>query len=188
MPWISIIPPESAQGSLADVYSRITGTRGKVARIMQVQSLNPDAMGAHLDLYMALMFARSGLSRGEREAVAVVVSRTNRCVYCEAHHAEALRRVCRRDPQLLSVLDDTWRDLPDVRLRRILVHAEHLTASPGHTSAQHLDSLRQVGLTDRDILDLTMIIGYFNFVNRIATGLGVTPSTDEITGYRNDSP
>ena len=49
-----------------------------------------------------------------------------------------------------------------------------------------LGELRAVGLTDKDILDLTLIVGYFNFVNRIAMGLGVTFSADELSGYRDD--
>jgi len=55
--------------------------RGKIANILQVHSLNPDAMAGHLDLYMSIMFGGSGLSRAEREAIAVVVSATNECDY-----------------------------------------------------------------------------------------------------------
>ncbi len=49
-----------------------------------------------------------------------------------------------------------------------------------------LGELRAEGLSDRDILDLTLIVAYFNFVNRIALGLGVTYSEDEVGGYLND--
>ncbi|MDQ3522084.1 MAG: carboxymuconolactone decarboxylase family protein, partial [Gemmatimonadota bacterium] len=53
-------------------------------------SLHPAAMQAHMDLYMAVMFQRSGISREERELIAVVVSAANRCAYCVSHHAAAL--------------------------------------------------------------------------------------------------
>ncbi len=49
-----------------------------------------------------------------------------------------------------------------------------------------LGELRAVGLSDRDILDLTLIVAYFNFVNRIALGLGVAFSGEEISGYRDE--
>jgi alkylhydroperoxidase family enzyme len=49
-----------------------------------------------------------------------------------------------------------------------------------------LGELRAEGLSDDDILDLTLIVGYFNFVNRIALGLGVSFSEDELSGYNND--
>jgi alkylhydroperoxidase family enzyme len=50
-----------------------------------------------------------------------------------------------------------------------------------------LGELRAVGLSDRDILDVTLITAYFNFVNRIALGLGVDFNEDELKGYRNDA-
>ena len=49
-----------------------------------------------------------------------------------------------------------------------------------------LGELRAVGLSDRDILDLTLITAYFNFVNRIAMGLGVEFDADELSGYRDE--
>jgi len=61
-----------------------------MANIMRVQSLNPDSMCVHLDLYLAVTFDPSGLSRNEREVIAVVVSEVNGCAYCVAHHGEAL--------------------------------------------------------------------------------------------------
>jgi len=49
-----------------------------------------------------------------------------------------------------------------------------------------LGELRAEGLSDQDILDITLIVGYFNFVNRIALGLGVVYNKEELSGYRDD--
>lgn len=57
---------------------------------MKIHSLNPDSMEAHMNLYLILMFGESGLSRSERELIAVVVSVTNKCAYCINHHSVAL--------------------------------------------------------------------------------------------------
>lgn len=65
MPWIKTISENEAEGTLREVYDRIAGARGQASNIMRVQSLHPEAMAAHLDLYMAVMFGRSGLRRGE---------------------------------------------------------------------------------------------------------------------------
>ena len=78
---VKTVSPDAADGELADVYTRISKTRGQVANILQLQSLNPLALGAHLEMYRAIMFAPSPLSRAEREALAVVVSATNQCEY-----------------------------------------------------------------------------------------------------------
>ena len=58
--------------------------------------------------------------------------------------------------------------------------------APGAMTESDLGELRAEGLSDDDILDLTLIVGYFNFVNRIALGLGVSFSEDELSGYSND--
>ena len=65
-------------------------------------------------------------------------------------------------------------------------HADKLTSAPSAMTESDLGELRAVGLSDKDILDLTLIVGYFNFVNRIALGLGVDFSADEKSGYLND--
>ena len=59
------------------MYAELLEKRGAISNILRVHSLNPDAMASHLDLYMKIMFGKSGLSRAEREAIAVVVSTTN---------------------------------------------------------------------------------------------------------------
>ncbi len=49
-----------------------------------------------------------------------------------------------------------------------------------------LDPLRAECLSDQDILDITLVVAYFSFVNRIALGLGVSYSAEELTGYHSD--
>ena len=55
----------------------------------------------------------------------------------------------------------------------LLEYAEKLTRAPGAMTAGDVDRLRQHGFDDRGIHDLCAIVAYFNFVNRIADGLGV---------------
>ena len=183
MPHIREILPDDATGALSEIYRRIAGERGKVANIMTVQSLNPAAMTAHLDLYLALMFGASGLSRPEREMIAVVVSAANRCDYCVNHHAEPLRRYLRDDERLDAIIRN-WRtaDLND-RERAMLGYAEWLTLDSAAVTDEDVDGLRAAGLSDEDVLNVAMIAAYFNFVNRIANGLGVEFNPEEIQGY-----
>ena len=72
------------------------------------------------------------------------------------------------------------------RLSNIVRHAEKLTSAPAAMTESDLGELRAVGLSDRDILEVTLITAYFNFVNRVALGLGVTFSVDEVSGYRDE--
>jgi uncharacterized peroxidase-related enzyme len=90
MAYIKIISEDKAEVKLKSIYDEIIKGRGKLSNIMKIQSLMPDSMVKHMDMYKILMFNKSGLSRELKETVAVVVSKTNKCEYCVNHHAEAL--------------------------------------------------------------------------------------------------
>lgn len=186
MSWIEEIQIDDAEGKLAEIYDELVRKRGKVSNILKVHSLNADAMANHLDLYMTMMFGKSGLSRAEREAIAVVVSASNDCAYCVAHHLETLKHHIDDDETLASLASADGLETLEPRLSNIVRHAEKLTSAPGAMTESDLGELRAEGLNDRDILDLTLITAYFNFVNRIALGLGVTFTPEEVSGYRDD--
>jgi uncharacterized peroxidase-related enzyme len=186
MSWIDEVDVKKADGRLAEIYQELVEKRGKVSNILKVHSLNPDAMGNHLDLYMTLMFGNSGLSRAEREAIAVVVSAENDCAYCINHHIEALKRYIKDEETLGMLATADGLETLEPRLSNIVRHAEKLSSAPGAMTESDLGELRAVGLSDGDILDLTLITAYFNFVNRIAQGLGVEFTSDELSGYSDD--
>jgi uncharacterized peroxidase-related enzyme len=184
MAWINEITAGDADGELRAVYDELLKSRGKLANILRVHSLNPGALKAHVDLYMHLMFAKSGLSRMEREAIAVVVSAGNECTYCVNHHYQPLARY-EKDPEVLSTIRNADAlDALDDRLAGMLKHAVKLTTEPHEVTSDDVQKLRDLGLSDRDILDITLVTAYFNFVNRIALGLGVAYSEEETRGYK----
>lgn len=186
MAWIDEVDVGDAEGKLETIYAELVEKRGKVANILKVHSLNPGVLASHLDLYMSVMFGKSGLSRAEREAVAVVVSATNECAYCVHHHAEALRRYVSDEDTLERLTTADGLETLEPRLSNLVRHAEKLTSAPSAMTEIDLGELRAVGLSDNDILDLTLVVAYFNFVNRIALGLGVEYSDDEVSGYKDD--
>lgn len=155
--WIESIPPSDAQGELRELYDRIAGLRGAVARIHQAQSLNPPVLAAHLELYKALMFRQSPLSRADREALAVAVSRANSCQYCAAHHGAALGQLGGESSLPPEVFE--W--------------AVRLARTPETSDAADILMLRAAGLSDRAILDAVSTIAYFSYANRLVMGLGV---------------
>ncbi len=186
MSWIKEIETGEADGKLAELYARLTQQRGKVSNILKAHSLNPEALGNHLDLYMTLMFGKSGLTRCEREAVAVVVSANNDCSYCVQHHLESLRHYIDDEDTLNMLAMADGLETFEPRLSNIVRFAEKLTQAPGAMTESDLGELRSEGLSDEDILDLTLIVGYFNFVNRVAMGLGVTFTPEEARGYKGE--
>jgi uncharacterized peroxidase-related enzyme len=171
-PWISSVAPEAADGRLAEVYRDVAGKRGRIAQVHAIQSLHPEALKAHMDLYLELMFARSPLSRCEREMIGVAVSRTNGCAYCVQHHAEALSRHERETGRIAAVREGQWEALAP-REAAMCRYAEKLTLTPGAMTEADVDALRKAGLDDAGILVVAEVAAYFNFVNRLVLGLGV---------------
>lgn len=80
MAWIEWIEEDEATGPLEESYQRHRGPHG-LDHILKIHSLNPPSLEHHHQLYEHLMRGPSGLSRAEREMIAVVVSRTNGCRY-----------------------------------------------------------------------------------------------------------
>lgn len=81
MAWIRTVEEADAEGSLKQIYDAAIARAGKVFQILKVQSLNPEALEAGIAMYRAIMFGDSPLSRVQREMLATVVSRANRCHY-----------------------------------------------------------------------------------------------------------
>ncbi|NBC23215.1 MAG: peroxidase-related enzyme [Gammaproteobacteria bacterium] len=183
MSWIHVHAEDGAEGEIAELYDRLRRERGRVSNILKVHSLRPSALAHHLDLYMGLLFGSGGLSRAQREMIAVVVSRENDCEYCVSHHREALAKYV-RDPDLLEQVCGDYRQAElSAGDRALLDYAARLTASPAAVDENDVVNLRRSGYTDEDILLANLIVAYFNFVNRIALGLGVEHSADEVGGY-----
>ena len=180
MSWINEIDVGDAGGRLDTKSAASRKGRSGVSGILKAQSLNPEALGNHLDLYKTLMFGKSGLSRLEREAVGVVVSASNECGYCVRQHRESLRHFLEDDETLEMLSTADGLETLEPRLSNIVRHAEKLTSAPSAMTETDLGELRAVGLSDRDILDLTLVVAYFNLVNRIALGLGISPSDDDV--------
>lgn len=184
MPFIKVIDEQDAEGKLKEVYDEIIKSRGKLSNIMKIHSLNPDAMIKHLELYKTIMFGKSNLSREIREMIAVVVSVVNKCEYCINHHAEALNFYWKDREKLDRFIKDFRSIEFEPKVKLLIEYAYELTVDPQNISQATINNLRSLGLDDEDILSANLIISYFNFVNRIALGLGVEFSEDEIKGYR----
>jgi len=184
MAFIKVINEKEAAGELKKVYNQITSSRGKLSNIMKIHSLLPDTMIKHLNLYMSIMFSKGTLTREEKEILAVVVSKNNNCDYCVNHHAEALNHYWKNSERLNKFIDYLDDPAFSNKCRLTIKHASKLTTNPSSVLKGDIDDLRKAGWTDEDILAINLIISYFNFVNRIALGLGVEFSEEEIKGYK----
>lgn len=174
MPNIKVIQPEEAEGDLKEIYDTLVKSRGKIAEVHKIQSLNPTSIVNHMDLYITIMFGQSPLKRVQREMMAVVVSKANNCEYCQIHHAEAVNHYW-KDDKKINLLRSNYKELDLSKIDMLLCnYAYETTINPSIDSEKlFFKQLRLLGLSDRAILDATLVVAYFNFVNRIVLNLGV---------------
>lgn len=182
---IEVIDFEKADGRLKEIYQMLIDTRGKLADIHMIQSLNPESIVTHMDVYMTIMFGESPLSREQRELMAVVVSVANNCIYCQKHHGAALNKYWKNSERNENLIRDFQLAGLSFEDKLLCKFARQLTNEPGNADKiSQINILRQNGFDDRSILDATLVIAYFNFVNRIVLALDVQPEADAGEGFK----
>jgi len=170
--YIRVIDEDEASGLLFDTYDEIQRSRGRVSNVLRVQSLDPKGLKVHLEMYNTLVYGKGPLSRRERELIAVVVSAKNACEYCLIHHSEALNKYVKDDKWVKGLANDPEKFALEGREANLRAYALGLTTAPGENRKAAVQALRKAGFDDEAILQATEITSYFNFVNRLATGLG----------------
>lgn len=182
---IKTIDHTEATGDLKTIYDELVQTRGRLANVHKIQSLRPESIRQHMDLYMGIMFSRSELSRAQREMMAVVVSTANGCSYCTRHHAEALNHYWKNEEKINQLIDGSWTGLVDPKDMTLCLFAKGLTTDPSlHERQDFTHALKAAGYSDSAILDASLVISYFNFVNRMVLSLGVEVEQEGQGGYK----
>ena len=149
---------------------------GMIPNVLQAYAFDIDKLNAFTALYNDLMLAGSGLTKLEREMIAVAVSAVNKCFYCLTAHGAAVRDLS-GDPILGEKIVMNWRvaDL-DARQTAMLTFAEKVTIESAKIVEADRDALRGVGFTDRDIWDIANVAGFFNMTNRVASATDMRPN------------
>lgn len=125
-----------------------------------------------------LMRGPSGLTKTQREMIAVVVSAESHCPYCLAAHAAALR-LRTKDAELVDRLAVNYRHVElEPRDRALLDFAVKLTKTPEDLGPSDLDHLRRFGYVDEDILHIVEVTAIFNYNVRLATATGLFPNPE----------
>ncbi|MDO3722799.1 peroxidase-related enzyme [Marinobacter sp. chi1] len=151
---------------------------GMIPNVLTAYSQNLAQLDGFSRLYNELMLGESELSKLEREMVAVVVSSENKCFYCLVAHGAAVR-VLSGDPMLGEHLVMNYRSARlDKRQRAMLDFASELTRSPSTVTQEHAQALREAGLSDRAIWDLSNLIGFYNMSNRVAIASDMQPNPE----------
>jgi uncharacterized peroxidase-related enzyme len=171
------LPPEQLSPEMAAYFAKCEEKLGFVPNVLQAYAFDGAKLSAFVAMYNDLMLAPSGLSKLEREMIAVAVSSHNRCYYCLVAHGAAVRQLS-GDPALGELMVMNYRAARlSRRERAMLDFAVKLTAEPWLIEEEDREALRRLGFTERDIWDIAAVAGFFNMSNRVASATDMRPNS-----------
>ena len=154
---------------------------GLIPNVLTAYAFNEEKLRTFTEMYNDLMLGDSGLSKLQREMIAVVVSSVNKCFYCLAAHGAAVRALS-GDPKLGEMMVMNYRVAPLApREMAMLTFVEKLTEFPHRMEDADRQALRDAGWSDRDIWDIANVAGFFNMTNRVSAAVEMQPN-DEYHG------
>jgi uncharacterized peroxidase-related enzyme len=163
---------------VAAYFDKCRDKLGFVPNVLIAYAHDMAKLEAFAAFYNDLMLAPSGLSKLEREMIAVAVSADNRCFYCLTAHGAAVRQIS-GIPQLGELMAMNWRaaGLPR-RQYAMLAFAEKVTFSSAQIEEADRQALREVGFSEREIWDVAAVAAFFNMSNRMASAVDMRPNDE----------
>ena len=175
------LPPlarEKLDAEMQKYFAKCEEKIGFVPNVLLAYSFNADKLKVFIGFYNELMLGPSGLTKLEREMIAVAVSSINHCFYCLAAHGAAVRQLS-GDSKLGELMAMNFRaaELPP-KQRAMLEFAAKLTESPDKMVEADRQALRDAGFNDADIWDIAATASFFNMSNRMASATDMMPNPE----------
>ncbi|MEO1693802.1 MAG: peroxidase-related enzyme [Pseudomonadota bacterium] len=182
--WLKIDDTTEPKGGVATLWDECQARLGYVRTFLKLP-FEADRLSLFQGYINRLMRSDDcKLSGVERELVALIVSLENRCPPCIITHAGALK-AHGMPAETVDIILANWRHAPlSDRERALADYASDLTVSPDQIEESDLDPLRDVGLTELEILETAQIVAIFNATNRLNNGLGVAIDAPSHSGLR----
>lgn len=175
---LDLPPMDPMPEDIAKYFAICQDKLGMVPNVLTAYSFDEAKFRGFSNLYNNLMLEDSGLSKLEREMIAVVVSSINRCFYCLVAHGQAVRELS-GDPQLGELMVMNYRAAKlSSRHRVMLDYVAKLTEEPSKVTEDDRQGLVEAGFSDRDIWDIANVTGFFNMSNRVAIATDMAPNDD----------
>ena len=171
------LPAEKLTPEMAAYFAKCEEKLGFVPNVLKAYAFDAAKLAAFVAMYNDLMLAPSGLSKLEREMIAVAVSSHNRCYYCLVAHGAGVRQLS-GDPPLGELMAMNYRAARlSKRERAMLDFALKLTAEPWLVEDEDRDRLHRIGFSNRDIWDIAAVAGFFAMSNRVASATDMRPNS-----------
>jgi uncharacterized peroxidase-related enzyme len=149
---------------------------GFVPNVLLAYAFDAVKLETFVAFYNDLMLGPSGLSKLEREMIAVAVSSQNRCYYCLVSHGAAVRQYSGNPLLGEQIVMNHRAARLDKRQRTMLDFAVKLTVQPWAVEDADREKLRRAGFSERDIWDVAAVTGFFNMSNRVASATDMRPN------------
>ncbi|WP_192249587.1 peroxidase-related enzyme [Mesorhizobium silamurunense] len=174
---LDLAPAELSEATKA-YFAKCEEKLGLVPNVLLAYAFDEKKLRAFTDMYNDLMLGESGLSKLEREMIAVAVSSINHCYYCLTAHGAAVRQLS-GEPALGEMMAMNFRaaDLSE-RQKAMLEFAVKLTEEPAKIVEADRAALRRAGFSDRDIWDIASTAAFFNMSNRVAAAVDMRPNPE----------
>jgi len=169
--WLDVVSLDSATPEQIAVLEE-SHPKAKVSDYYLFLVHQPEVLKQRSVAFNAIMYAPGGMPRAERELGATVVSRMNGCVYCASVHAQRFEQLAKRTDAIIEVLNDPHTAGTSERERAIVQFSIALTSAPDTVSPADIQALKDVGLTELEILDLMHSVAIFAWANRLMLNLG----------------
>jgi uncharacterized peroxidase-related enzyme len=169
---------ETLPADIQALFAKNREKPGFVPNVFRASALRPAQLRGFIALYDAIMEADSGLSKAEREMIAVAVSSYNHCFYCVVSHG-AILRIRARDEIMADTIAVNYR-AANLTERQIamLNFAHKITAESDTCTDADIDWLRTHDFSDEDIMDIIQTAAFFNYSNRVASALELRPNSE----------
>ncbi|WP_118136482.1 peroxidase-related enzyme [Oceanicella sp. SM1341] len=176
---LNLPPADPLPEDTAAYFALCEEKLGLVPNVLRAYAFAPEKLRAFTTLYNDLMLGESGLSKLEREMIAVVVSWVNRCHYCLVAHGAAVRALS-GDPALGEALVTNYRMAQGLtpRQRAMLDFAVKMAEESHRIEEPDREALRAAGFTDRDIWDIGAVASFFAMTNRMASATAMRPNPE----------
>lgn len=175
---LDLPPADDLSEETRAYFAKCDEKLGLVPNVLLAYAFDEAKLRAFTAMYNDLMLGDSGLSKLEREMIAVAVSSANHCFYCLAAHGAAVRQLS-GDPALGEMMVMNYRAAPlDARQKAMLDFAAKLTEMPDRIEEADRAALRDHGFSDRDIWDIAATAAFFNMSNRMAVAVDMRPNPE----------
>src|SRR4029079_5578971 len=175
---LDVGPDADLDAEMQAYFAKCEEKLGFVPNVFKAYAFDNTKLRAFVAMSYDLMLGDSGLSKLEREMIAVAVSSVNHCHYCLTSHGAAVRQRG-DDPELGELMVQNYgaADLPP-RQKAMLDFAVRLTEQVDKIEEADRQGLRKSGFTDREIWDIAAVAAFYNMTNRMAAAADMRPNQE----------